>query len=396
MREVETEEELLRELAGDGLAGRVVQGLDLAPHAARLHGAAVSGTVFLGCRTPGTLAARLIERGALLFPRLDDLPFDPYRRTLYTPDELYEGFDPGRPESYATTRDALIYAWWRQTGGGEPEDLRVTLARRLHDLSIHDGIQDLLGEHRPGSAEPTAAAEGVETAAAVAASRWPRRIAIMGGHSLRRDDPLFREVTALSTRIALRGWLVISGGGPGAMEAAHLGCWLHGASKAEREHVFETLAAAPEYHDVEWLSRAFTVRRRLAAVREPRDALVLPTCHYGHEPPNPFATRIAKKFNNSLREEGLVTLATGGIVFTPGSAGTVQEIFQDAAQNHYRVGGLVCPMVFLGREHWSRRLPVWPLIEALSEGRLWGRRVALVETVDEAVEALDRLTTVEF
>jgi two-component system alkaline phosphatase synthesis response regulator PhoP len=36
-----------------------------------------------------------------------------------------------------------------------------------------------------------------------------------------------------------------------------------------------------------------------------------------------------------VREDGLLSLAKGGVVFAPGPAGTIQEIFQDLTQNHY-------------------------------------------------------------
>jgi predicted Rossmann-fold nucleotide-binding protein len=52
-----------------------------------------------------------------------------------------------------------------------------------------------------------------------------------------------------------------------------------------------------------------------------------PTWVYGSESPNLFATSVAKYFYNSLREEGLVSVANGGIVFGKGDAGTVQEVF---------------------------------------------------------------------
>ena len=40
-------------------------------------------------------------------------------------------------------------------------------------------------------------------------------------------------------------------------------------------------------------------------------------------------------------------IAKGGVIYSPGSAGTMQEIFQYAAQNHYRAFGYESPMVFL-------------------------------------------------
>ena len=61
-------------------------------------------------------------------------------------------------------------------------------------------------------------------------------------------------------------------------------------------------------------------------------SLGIPTWLYGHEPSTPFATHIAKYFVNSVREDTILTVAYGGIIFTPGSAGTLQEIFQEAVQ----------------------------------------------------------------
>ena len=78
------------------------------------------------------------------------------------------------------------------------------------------------------------------------------------------------------------------------------------------------------------------------------ESLAIPTWFYGHEPPTPFATYIAKYFSNPLREDGLLSIAVDGVVYAPGSAGTVQEIFQDAAQNVYRVvADRFSPMAFL-------------------------------------------------
>ena len=52
---------------------------------------------------------RLRAAGALLFPRLPDLPFDPYRARLYDAAELY-GTGP-----VGSSPDAVIYAWARST-----------------------------------------------------------------------------------------------------------------------------------------------------------------------------------------------------------------------------------------------------------------------------------------
>ena len=99
---------------------------------------------------------------------------------------------------------------------------------------------------------------------------------------------------------------------------------------------------------------------------------------------------MAKYFANAIREAILLELCNGGIVFLPGSGGTVQEIFQDACENYYAAPETVTPMVLVGHEHWLRRFPAWPLLQSLASGRRMERRIFLVDTVEEALEALER------
>jgi predicted Rossmann-fold nucleotide-binding protein len=117
-------------------------------------------------------------------------------------------------------------------------------------------------------------------------------------------------------------------------------------------------------------------------------SLGIPTWFYGHEPPNYFATHIAKYFANAIREAILLELCDGGIVFLPGSAGTVQEIFQDACENYYGVPETIRPMVLVGRAHWQERYPAWQLLESLARGRDMSASVHLVDSVHEALDVL--------
>jgi hypothetical protein len=48
-------------------------------------------------------------------------------------------------------------------------------------------------------------------------------------------------------------------------------------------------------------------------------------------------------------------------------------------------------MVLVDREQWTRRLPVWPLLQSLAAGRAMARRIALVDGVAEVPDALERL-----
>ena len=115
----------------------------------------------------------------------------------------------------------------------------------------------------------------------------------------------------------------------------------------------------------------------------------MPTWYYGHEPSNQFATHIAKYFANSMREAGLVTVATRGLVFAPGRAGTVQEIFMDATQNYYGTEGTVSPMVLLGSEYWRDKLPVEWLLRELARDTRMESLVASLDDIDDVVAFLE-------
>jgi predicted Rossmann-fold nucleotide-binding protein len=99
-----------------------------------------------------------------------------------------------------------------------------------------------------------------------------------------------------------------------------------------------------------------------------------------------LATHIAKYFDNSIREDGILTIAKGGIIYTPGSAGTLQEIFQEAVQNHYLTFGYASPMIFLGTDFWTKEVPVWPLIMDLTERGIYKNLILCLSDKAEDVE----------
>lgn len=363
MQEIHDCDALLAHAAGFGhLRGVVVQGVDLAACGERLDTCDLAGATFLGCLLPARLLARAQAEGALVFPRLPDLPFEPYRPALYTADELYAGYVRGTGHrGFATdTTDAKIYAHYASNRASPP--LLVALAQRLHDHAIDDALTDWLG--------------------ADAAPGGRKIVAIMGGHGLARGTRAYRGVARMAKDLAERGYVLASGGGPGAMEATHLGAWFAGASRADLSAALDALAVAPTYGGDRWLDSALDVKAGRPGGAE---SLAIPTWFYGHEPTNVFATHVAKYFSNSLREDGLLAIAKHGVVFAEGRAGTVQEIFQDACQNHYVTTGVASPMVFYGVAYWTRELPALPLLAALSRGRLYERMIAASDDEDAIV-----------
>ncbi len=273
---------------------------------------------------------------------LKAVPYDVTRKSLYTADDLYGDYEPQENDkaSFANCFDSRVYQHYLSTGK-DTRDVNELLARTLHDYGIHTALDAFFEQHDSRHC-----------------------IGIMGGHALLRNDPMFARIVMLSKRLTEEGFFMLSGGGPGAMEATHLGAWLAGRSQQEAQEAVEKLAsAAASFHDAGWLSSALSIIRDYP--QHKYVSLGIPTWLYGHEPSTPFATHIAKLFENSTREDTILTMAFGGIVYTPGSAGTMQEIFQDAVQNHYLSFGFSSPMIFLGSNYWTEEMPVYPLLQHL-------------------------------
>ena len=147
-----------------------------------------------------------------------------------------------------------------------------------------------------------------------------------------------------------------------------------------------------EYADPDWLHRAWKMREAFPIPKGDEtkcESVGIPTWTYGHEPPAVFASHIGKYFANSVREDGLLTIANHGVIFAPGSAGTIQEIFQEACQNHYFVVNNQCsPMVLFGKQYWTEKKPVWPLLSHLAEGMMYEELLDLTDSVDTVVRRI--------
>ncbi len=345
---------------GAVLSGYRVQSVDLTKRTDALLVSDAAQAVFLGCPMAPEAAARVRAAGALVFPPVPGLPFDPYRGLLYSPDELFEGLCEG----YETTPDAGAYAWFQRTRSDG--DIFASMLRAVHDDSVSDALDELL----------------------VGA----RVVGVMGGHAMARGTDAYAGAACLGRSLARAGFTVATGGGPGAMEAANLGAYAAPFDDVMLDESLELLGKTPSFSPSvsEWAAAAFGIRSRWPAGGA---SVGIPTWFYGHEPPNAFASHIAKYFANATREDGLLARSNAGVVFLPGAAGTVQEIFDNATANHYGSRGEPTPMVLVDRAHWTERLPAWPLLRSLARERAMESRIALVDRIEEAPEALKRLST---
>jgi len=374
--EIESRAELELHLATGTLAGLTVQGVPLdADPPPELSTVDVTDTLFVGCRfASADAAAELVRRGALVVPAFVGAPFPTHPSRLYPPEDLAAGFAEG---GFAGMYDTVVYNYFRARGGAIPS-LRDAMVQRLHDDGIDDGLADVTG-------------------AWISARGPSAAVGIMGGHAVARGSVSYRLAATLGWEVTRAGRLVVTGGGPGVMEAANLGSYLSGHDVSALTAAIDRLALAPDFRDHDpYTAAALEVREMFPAqaVEWPRrGGLSIPTWLYGHEPANLFAAQIAKYFSNAIREDTILRLARGGIVFATGSAGTIQEVFQAATKTFYATDGVSGPFIFLDADYWTNRLPVRTLLGPLLAASPAGDLSSMIHLTDDVAEAVALLTS---
>lgn len=310
----------------------------------------------------------MIERHSHHAQRIADylnaVPFVVDPQDVYTTDRLYAGLVPECPETFPQCYDQRVYNHFLAQGKVTDNPLE-SLARNLHDFCIMQSTKRLLAEYDKCKV-----------------------VAVMGGNAMRRDDASYEKIARISKTLTEQGTLMVSGGGSGAMEATGFGAWMAGRAEEEFLEALSRLKAVPIQEDADYLQASFGIIRDYPQTTYRN--LSIPTWLYGHEWTSPFATHIAKLFENSVREDTLLTIAYGGIIYAPGRAGTIQEVFQEAVQNHYLTFGFASPMVFLDTEFWTKTTPFYPLLVDLMDKGIY--KNLLLSLTDEPEEVVETIT----
>jgi predicted Rossmann-fold nucleotide-binding protein len=311
------------------------------------------------------------------------LPYEPIPQQLYTPVTLFQGFKPDEPASWGQTVDFAIYRHFVMEGRDAPTNPYFGMMQALHDNAITQWTDVLIAGRRIA--------------------------AIMGDHIMRRDSAVYRDIAILSRRLTRSGILMSSGGGSGAMEAIHLGALLAAGADPDLEEALALLKTQPVVPALRnivnskgrvnpvlvaqahaWFKPAYEI---YSSISSPGQSLAFPTWHYGHEPATPFATHIAKYFQNSIREDGLLALAKQGIIYFEGKTGTIQEIFQDGNQNYYKMFDCFSPMVLFGVEYWTTKYPVVGVLQKLFTPSEFAKYVLVTDDMAAAARFIEHFTT---
>lgn len=173
-------------------------------------------------------------------------------------------------------------------------------------------------------------------------------VTCFGSSKIGRTDPLYVQAMSVGSALARRGVAVITGGGPGVMEALNRGCLEAGGLSVGCNIELPNEQALNEYVEVGIEFRHFFVRKTM-----------------------------------------FVRYASGFVIF-PGGFGTLDELFesltlaQTGKIEHF-------PIVLFGRRYWSGLLD-WLRENALASGLISVEDLRLFEITDDPDEAADIAT----
>lgn len=316
----------------------------------------IDHTTFIACKFKSDDIINIIRKGAFIYREPTTLPYKVYRNSLYDYAEL-------NVKIADKTVDEKIYKHFSTYRN--IRNINESLWQKSHDHAIDEALLDLLQDDSTG--------------------KLRKCVGFMGGHGILRNSKDFWQCAELAWRVAKAGYFVITGGGPGIMEAANMGAYFSNYELEDLHDAIEYFQGSPSFKDVDY---EILAQNLIEKYPEGNESLAIPTWFYGHEPSNAFAQHIAKYFSNANREETLLAIAIHGVIYCPGSAGTIQEVFADAAQNHYTTYEYVSPMVFFGNDYYKNKLPVQNLLNNLSKERAYSKSIHFTDDQEKAVQFL--------
>jgi uncharacterized protein (TIGR00730 family) len=172
-------------------------------------------------------------------------------------------------------------------------------------------------------------------------------VTIFGSARIRPDDPVYAQAREAARRFAAKGWAVVTGAGPGVMEAAN-----RGAKEADG------------------LSVGFNI-------------------HLPHEQrSNPYVDLSLTFRHFYVRKTMFVKAAEGFVVF-PGGFGTADELFEALTLIQTRKI-FHFPVVLVGSDYWEELLG-WVRNELLADGMISPEDLDLLYVTDDLDDAVSQV-----
>jgi hypothetical protein len=170
-------------------------------------------------------------------------------------------------------------------------------------------------------------------------------VSIFGSARVDEGSPTYRDARETAAQFAHAGFAVVTGGGPGVMEAANRGCQEAGG-----------------------LSVGFNIRL-------PHEQGLNPYCD------------ISLTFKHFYARKTMFVKAAEGFVIFPGGFGTLDELFESLTLIQTgKIGSF--PVVLCGSAYWAPMLD-WIRSRMLEDGLVSASDLDLVQVTDMAAEAVD-------
>jgi uncharacterized protein (TIGR00730 family) len=169
-------------------------------------------------------------------------------------------------------------------------------------------------------------------------------VSVFGSARLPESDPMYPVCVQLAEKLARAGFAIITGGGPGAMEAANRGAQLGGAPSIGLNIELPQEQLPNPYQDVSLYFRYFFARKVMFV-------------------------KYAMAF-----------------VIMPGGFGTLDEVFESLTLiQTEKVGHF--PVILIGRAYWSGLIE-WLKDKVVKEGKIDARDLDLFTCTDDPDEVL--------
>ncbi len=183
-------------------------------------------------------------------------------------------------------------------------------------------------------------------------------ITIFGGSRVASDSDISKKTSQLTKNLAENGFSIITGGGPGIMEAANLGAMEY-LKDCERD-------------GVKCINHV--VSAGIGLLRLNQDKV------------NPYVQRYIAMNHFFTRKWLLVRYSVGFIVF-PGGFGTLDELFEVVTLIQCNRMAKV-PIILIDRLYWSPLMD-WIETRALKEGLIGHGDAAIIRVTDDVIEAAE-------
>ena len=177
-----------------------------------------------------------------------------------------------------------------------------------------------------------------------ALSRIQPAVTIFGSARVKAEDPFYNKAEMLARRLAQKGFSVITGGGPGIMEAAN-----KGAAEAGGKSIGMNIRLPFE------------------------------------QKPNPYANISIEYKYFFVRKVMFVKYAVAYVIF-PGGFGTLDELFEALTLiQTKRIKSF--PVILVGREYWSGMID-WLRNTLVREDKIQAEDLDFIQIVDDPDEAV--------